>query len=97
MDSNLENLQQDFLANQKPSQAKEMKRYMKDQFDFLGIKQSKREAIARPYLTAWKKQDIKQICTLMEQLHQLPYREYMFVRASSRLNKLYAKNCFWIL
>ncbi len=79
MCQNIENLQQAFLAQQNTQQAQEMKCYMKDQFDFLGIKKPQREKLARPYLAVWKKQDAKQICILIKQLHGLPYREYMYV------------------
>ncbi|ULQ54350.1 DNA alkylation repair protein [Flavihumibacter fluvii] len=56
-----------------------MARYMKNQFDFLGIKQPVRKALSADFLKAARLLDGKEIIAICDALWKLPEREYQLV------------------
>jgi 3-methyladenine DNA glycosylase AlkD len=68
-----------------PVKAVQMKKYMKDQFKFLGLQSVKRRDVSRPFLTSLKNSalDWQLVFFLWEQ----PYREYQYIACDYLLQK----------
>ncbi|WP_416183391.1 MAG: DNA alkylation repair protein [Pseudolactococcus raffinolactis] len=67
-----------FLAHQNPENASGMKRYMKNHFEFLGIKTPERRALSRDFLC----EKVKEGCVdwvLVDKLWALDYREFQYL------------------
>ncbi|MBS1716109.1 MAG: DNA alkylation repair protein [Armatimonadetes bacterium] len=61
-----------------PAFAEPMKRYMKNHFDFLGLKRPEMAALMRPLLKETAKQDEDWLLDQARQLWNLPEREYQY-------------------
>lgn len=68
-----------------PVKAVQMKKYMKDQFKFLGLQSVKRRDVSRPFLSSLKNSalDWQLVFFLWEQ----PYREYQYIACDYLLQK----------
>lgn len=55
-----------------------MKKYMKDRFDFLGIKKPLRSSLQKPFIDSNKKYNIDRIMITAKTLALIPYREYYY-------------------
>lgn len=62
-----------------PSHAPVMRAYMRDQFEFLGVRTPQRRAACKPILITLKGQPPAQLLALTEALWQQPEREYQYV------------------
>ena len=67
-----------FEANACPENAVPMRRYMREQFDFLGIKTPVRIRLVRDYLSKYADAATKDLSGLALDLWALPYREYQY-------------------
>ncbi|MDO6297328.1 DNA alkylation repair protein [Enterococcus gallinarum] len=65
------------MAQENPARKVQMRAYMRNQFDFLGIPSPVRKQIQRPYFAAMKKAAID--WAFVETCWQLPYREMQYV------------------
>ncbi len=70
-------LLEEFMAQENPARKVQMRAYMRNQFDFLGIPSPVRKQIQRPYFVAMKKAAID--WAFVETCWQLPYREMQYV------------------
>ena len=61
-----------------PEKAKPMKKYMRDQFEFLGIKSPERQALFRDFLKQVGLPDLSKLDEICRDLWQLPEREYQY-------------------
>lgn len=68
-----------FEANLDDELAIGMKSYMKDRFDFLGIKSPTRAEILKPFFLDLKKLETKEWMLVVEQLWNQKFREYQYV------------------
>ena len=57
----------------------QMKRYMKDQFEFFGVKSPARKNVQRELKTHWKKFDNNDLFTYAEALWKRPQRELQYI------------------
>ena len=55
-----------------------MKKYMRDQFEFFGIKSPERRQLARQFLSAHGRPEITQLEPILMSLWRLPQREYQY-------------------
>ncbi len=62
-----------------PELAEPMAAYMKNHFDFLGIKTPERRAIAKPFMTTGARCDSDEIMSIAHWLWEQPYREFQYV------------------
>jgi len=67
-----------YLQNANPAQAVPMKRYMRDQFEYLGIKTPQREALANKFIKENGLPPIAQLDTILRDLWSLPQREFQY-------------------
>lgn len=65
------------LANS--NDAVPMKKYMKNHFEFLGVKTPARNAVLKDFLKQYGLPPAKDLHTLIQYLWQQPYREYQYV------------------
>ncbi len=70
-------LLEEFMAQENPARKVQMRAYMRNQFDFLGIPSPVRKQIQRPYFVAMKKAAID--WAFVETCWQLSYREMQYV------------------
>ncbi len=75
-----------FEKNADPSQAPGMKKYMRDQFEYLGIKSPKFKELMKEFLTVNGLPPIKELDVILRELWSLPQREFQYV-ATSLLGK----------
>jgi len=83
-----------FEQNADPSQASAMKRYMRDQFEYLGIKTPQSKILQKEFFAQNGLPEISELDTIVRELWRLPQREYKYVAMSlmDKLNKkLYAE------
>lgn len=78
-----------FEANLNDETAIGMKAYMKDQFDYLGIKKPVRGELEKEFRKAFKELTSEEWPTVIRQLWKLPFREYQY--AAIELMRLRAK------
>jgi len=73
-----------------------MKAYMKNQFDFLGIKSPERRELIKPYLTRSALPPKNELWPIIFELWEMPEREFQYVAMElfSRYNRMVDKN--WI-
>ncbi len=68
-----------FEKNADPSQAPGMKKYMRDQFEYLGIKSPKFKELMKEFLTVNGLPPIKELDTVVRELWSLPEREFQYL------------------
>ena len=75
--------------NANPAQAASMKKYMRNQFEYLGIKSPQLKALFRQIMNAQGLPDIRGLDGIVHELWELPQREYQYFAISlmERLEK----------
>jgi len=76
-----------FEQNANPAQAIPMKRYMRDQFEYLGIKSPQFSALLKDFIKQNGLPPLDQLDTITRDLWSLPQREFQYA-ATSFLGKL---------
>jgi len=78
-----------FEQNASPAQAPAMKKYMRDQFEYLGIKTPQSVALQKEFYTAHGLPDVTELDLILRDLWVLPQREFQYVAIGllGRLNK----------
>lgn len=71
-----------FEQNADPAQAAPMKKYMRDQFEYLGIKSPQFKALMKEFLTANGMPAINDLDGILRELWSLPEREFQYVATS---------------
>jgi 3-methyladenine DNA glycosylase AlkD len=61
-----------------PTNSTPMKKYMKDHFDYLGIKSPERKVLFAEFLKENGIPEVPEISTVIKALWELPYREYQY-------------------
>lgn len=79
MDTYLQSLQAHFSAQADPVKALPMKKYMRNQFDFLGIKTPEMARLHKQFVAQHGWPDVTQLDFLVEPLWNLPEREYQYL------------------
>lgn len=67
-----------FEQNANPSQAAPMKKYMRDQFEYLGIKTPERVTLQKDFYVKHGLPDIAELDTILRELWSLPQREFQY-------------------
>jgi len=78
MDLYVEKIIGAFSEHKNPQNAVRMKAYMKNKFDFLGIKSPERRAISKPVLTRAALPEAEDIFPIIQKFWDLPHREYQY-------------------
>jgi len=68
-----------FEKNTNPSQAVGMKKYMRDQFEYLGIKTPLSKTLQKEFYAAHGLPETSELDTIVRDLWMLPQREYKYV------------------
>ena len=78
-----------FEQNADPSQAPAMKKYMRDQFEYLGIKTPKSVALQKDFYAEHGLPEVSELDSILRDLWALPQREFQYVAVGllGRLNK----------
>ena len=78
-----------FGQNADPSQATPMKKYMRDQFEYLGIKTPKNVALQKEFYEEYGFPPLSDLDTILVDLWSLPQREFQYVAVGllGRFNK----------
>jgi len=76
-----------YEQNANPAQAGPMKKYMRDQFDYLGIKSPQLAALLKDFIKQNGLPPIDQLDTILRELWSLPQREFQYT-ANSFLGRL---------
>ncbi len=76
-----------FEQNTNPAQAGPMKRYMRDQFDYLGIKSPRQAELHRNFIKEHGLPPLEDLDTICRELWNLPQREFQYA-ATSMLGRL---------
>lgn len=78
-----------FKKHADPKQAAPMRRYMRDQFEYLGIKGPKMGELLKRYYAEHGLPDVSDLDTIVRELWSLPQREFQYVATSliGRLEK----------
>jgi 3-methyladenine DNA glycosylase AlkD len=76
-----------FEQNADPSQAPGMKKYMRDQFEYLGIKSPKFKELMRGHIAANGLPPVNELDAILRDLWSLPEREFQYA-ATSLLGRL---------
>ncbi len=71
-----------FSAHADPKQAAPMKRYMRDQFEYLGLKGPKLGELLRQHITEHGLPDLADLDGILRDLWALPQREYQYAATS---------------
>lgn len=71
-------LQTAFEANANPADAAPMKKYMREQFEFLGIKTPLRRKLIKAFYAEHGLPPLAELQALVRQLWEIPYREYQY-------------------
>jgi 3-methyladenine DNA glycosylase AlkD len=79
-----------FKQNEKPEQAISMKKYMRDQFEYLGIKAPQSAALMKVFIKENGLPPIAQLDEITHDLWSLPQREFQYA-AMSLISKLEKK------
>ena len=72
-------LQALFEQNADPVQAAPMKKYMRDQFEYLGIKTPKNTALQKEFYAQYGLPDLSELDQILRDLWALPQREFQYV------------------
>lgn len=75
-------LQDLFEKNADPAQAPGMKKYMRDQFDYLGIKSPQFKELMKGFLAEHGTPPLKELDAILRDLWSLPQREFQYAAAS---------------
>jgi 3-methyladenine DNA glycosylase AlkD len=67
-----------FKKNANPAQAGPMKKYMRDQFEYLGIKSPQLRTLMKQFLTENGSPSINDLDTILRDLWSLPQREFQY-------------------
>lgn len=76
-----------FEQNADPAQAGPMKKYMRDQFEYLGIKTPQRAALTKEFIKEHGLPPLDQLDVILRELWSLPQREFQYA-ATSLLGRL---------
>jgi 3-methyladenine DNA glycosylase AlkD len=68
-----------FEQNANPTQAGPMKKYMRDQFDYLGIKTPQNAALQKEFFAEHGFPEVSELDTVLRDLWSLPQREFQYV------------------
>lgn len=71
-------LQAAFEANANPDSAAPMKKYMREKFEYLGIKTPLRRSLVKEFFANHGLPPLSELNALVERLWQMPYREYQY-------------------
>ena len=71
-----------FEQNANPAQAAPMKKYMRDQFEYLGIKSPQFKALMKEFIAANGLPPIKDLDVILRDLWALPEREFQYAATS---------------
>jgi len=82
MHSYVKQLKALFEHNADPSQAPAMKKYMRGQFEYLGIKTPQSKALQKEFYAAHGLPEISELDMIVRDLWDLPQREYKYVAMS---------------
>ena len=83
-----------FQQNADPAQAAPMKRYMRDQFEYLGIKSPKFSELMKRHIAEHGLPPIAELDLMVRELWLLPQREFQYIATSfsERLNEQLPRN-----
>jgi 3-methyladenine DNA glycosylase AlkD len=76
-----------FAQNANPAQAAPMKKYMRNQFEYLGIKSPKFGELMKIYIAAYGLPPVLELDSMSRELWSLPEREYQYI-ATSLIDRL---------
>jgi 3-methyladenine DNA glycosylase AlkD len=78
-----------FEQNANPAQAGPMKKYMRDQFEYLGIKTPQNAALQKEFFKEHGFPELSELDTVLRELWSLPQREFQYVAVGllSRFDK----------
>ena len=79
MDEYLQQLEAHFARQANPDAALPMQKYMRDQFEFLGIKTPERTRLLKQFAAQQGWPDLSYVAPLVAALWQLPAREYQYI------------------
>ena len=71
-------LQTAFEANANPDNAAPMKKYLREQFEFLGLKAPLRRTLIKEFYAEHGPPPLDELQALVHQLWEMPYREYQY-------------------
>lgn len=71
-----------FEKNADPSQAAPMKKYMRDQFEYLGIKTPQSAALQKEFFAEHGLPEVSELDSILRDLWSLPQREFQYVGLS---------------
>ena len=71
-----------FEENASPSQAAPMKKYMRDQFEYLGIKSPQFKVLFRQHISEHGLPAIEELDSVVRKLWELPQREFQYAGMS---------------
>ena len=92
-----------FQKNANPGQAAPMKKYMRDQFEYLGIKSPQFKELMKEFLAAHGLPPVDELDSIARELWTLPQREFQYVASSligrmeKKLPKDYAKTFQYLI
>ena len=75
-----------FEAYADPVRAKQMRAYMKDQFDYLGLQTPVRKELTKAFYTDHGYPDPAMVQSIVEECWQMPYREYKYFALELMVN-----------
>jgi len=89
MHSYVKQLKSLFEKNANPDQAPAMKKYMRDQFEYLGIKTPQSVALQKEFYAKHGLPEVTELDTVLRDLWSLPQREFQYVAVGllGRFNK----------
>jgi 3-methyladenine DNA glycosylase AlkD len=92
-----------FQQNADPAQAAPMKRYMRDQFEYLGIKSPQFKELIKQHIAAHGLPPVDELDSIVRELWELPQREFQYAatsligRMEKKLPKDFAKTFEYLI